>query len=171
MQLSGLLEKLKGLFTPAFLISTLTPLFCFIFVNVAIMAQFNTDVSVWLHDWVKLDATPKTIVSATIMLAVIIIGYLFSTLNLSLRQTLEGDNLPGWLRARLNRAETARFDGLLKELADVAEVRRQLKLNGQSWMTELQQARAKGKKETEVNNYTEEDEAHTALSGLYTTRG
>jgi hypothetical protein len=169
MQLSGLLEKLKGLFTPAFLISSLTPLFCFIFVNGAILAQFNRNINTWLSDWVKLDATPKTVVGAVAMLSVVIIGYLFSTLNLTLRQILEGDNLPNWFRSRLNHAETARFDALLEELTDVENLRRKLSDHGQSWMNELKAARDIGK-QTKKNNYSEKAQAHTYLSALYRKR-
>lgn len=146
MQLSGLLEKLRGLFTPAFLISSVTPLFCFILVNAAILGQFNDATGNWLHDFFLLETTPKTLLAAIIAIGLLVVAYVFSTLNLGLRQLLEGARLPKWLRSQLCSSETARLDALLRELQECQKARFQFSRQFPLWKKQLLDARALGAK-------------------------
>ena len=76
MQLSGLLEKLRGLFTPAFLISSVTPLFCFVLINGAILSSFNDSAEIWLKNYFLMDSTAKTTTAVTVRGAVLSIALL-----------------------------------------------------------------------------------------------
>ena len=109
MQLSGLLEKLKGLFTQAFLISSVTPLLCFVLVNGAILGRFSESVNEWVKNYFLLGTAEKTVRGAMLSIALLVVAYVFSTFNLGLREMLEGKHLPQWLVCRLQRTETERL--------------------------------------------------------------
>jgi hypothetical protein len=165
VQLSSLLEKLTGLFTPAFLISSVTPLFCFILVNAAILGQFNHTVSAWVQSYFLLGIAPKTVIAAIVSITLLVIAYVFSTLNLSLRQILEGEYLPTSVASRLRDSETARLNALLKEFRGFQKTRWQLSRQWRSWLEELQEARGKG---IALNtcNYPENSDVHASLANL-----
>ncbi len=144
MQLSGLLEKLKGLFTPSLLISSVMPLLCFILLNGAIAGQYSETVDAWLKSYLLLDATPKTIVAALASVGLLVLAYVFSTFNLALRETIEGRHLPGWLKAQLKLGETRRLDQLENRFNRTRRIRRQLPDLIDHWVDELKKAREKG---------------------------
>jgi hypothetical protein len=167
VQLSGLLEKLKGLFTPAFLLSSVAPLFCFILVNTAILGQFSPSVNQWARDYFVLGTTEKTVLAAIGSIALLVGAYVFSTLNLSLREKLEGVNLPEVLERRLRLAEQNRFNALETKFSEARRIRRQLKQKSEGWREKLQKARKEGTAlKPPKSEYPEGIEAHKALQNL-----
>lgn len=148
MQLSGLLEKLKGLFTAAFLISSVVPLFCSILINAAIVSQFSGAFQNWIETYLLAEATPKTLIAAIAAIALFVMAYVFSTLNLGLREILEGEKLPEWLRSRLCGTETARLDALLARLRAGQRDRFAFGDNAPKWQQRLVKARAQGAKKS-----------------------
>ena len=126
MDLSGLLEKLKSLFTPSFLISSVTPLFCFILFNGAIFGQYNHTVRKWVSDYYVSSAGSKTVTAAIISIVLLVIAYVFSTLNLFLLEILQGQHLPKWLEYRLRTGENARLDAVTQRWKQIRGVRRNL---------------------------------------------
>ena len=74
MQLSGLLEKLRGLFSPAFLLSSVTPLFCFLLVNGAILGAFNEHAKAWITDFFLADS--KSFTALTLLGGLLALGTL-----------------------------------------------------------------------------------------------
>jgi hypothetical protein len=165
MQLSGLLEKLKGLFTPAFLISSVTPLFCFVLVNGAILGRFSEAVDRSVQGYFLLDTAPKTVIAAIVSVALLVVAYVFSTLNLGLREILEGQRLPEWLRAQLCSSETARLDALLMQLRESQKTRFRFQRQAPSWVKKLRVARGAGVK-IGTCTYPEDCPAHAALAEL-----
>jgi hypothetical protein len=165
MQLSGLLEKLKGLFTPAFLISSVTPLFCFTLANAAILGQFSGTVDAWTHSYFVLETAPKSVIAAIVSIALLVIAYVFSTLNLGLREILEGEKLPEWLRSRLCGSETARLDALMTELHDSQKVRLQFSRQAFLWIKKLREARVQGAQKYTCA-YPGSSPAHVSLEEL-----
>ena len=166
MQLSGLLDKLRGFFTPAFLISAVLPLLCFILVNAAVLAQFNPAVDGWVNSYLANDLSGKTIVAAISSLALIVAAYILSTLNLTLRQILEGEKLRSkWIESWLLTSETARLDGLRQELNQERESQRVLLGDSPIWISTLQEAR-KNVKDPNTCKYSNHSDAHLALHAL-----
>jgi hypothetical protein len=126
MDLSGLLEKLKGLFTASFFISSVTPLFCFILFNGAILGQYNHTIRRWVSDYYVSSAASKTVTAAIISIVLVVIAYVFSTLNLFLLEILQGKHLPKWLEYRLRTGENARLDAVTQRWKEIRNVRRNL---------------------------------------------
>jgi len=160
MQLSGLLEKLRGLFTPAFLISSVTPLFCFILINGAILSLFSDSVETWLKDYFLIDSTAKTAAAVTVRgavlsIALLVLSYVFSTLNLGLREILEGKNLEKmklkWLRIRLQNAQMERLRLLEEEFNASRRLRRQLNTRSEEWKRTLWGSRKAGVEKDRIN--------------------
>jgi hypothetical protein len=167
VQLSGLLEKLKGLFTPAFLLSSVAPLFCFILVNAAILGQFSPSVNQWARDYFILGTTEKTVIAGIGSIALLVGAYVFSTLNLSLRQKLEGVKLPKALDRQLRLAETNRFNALEKRFSEARQTRRQLRQKSERWREQLRKARDEGvTRKRPKAKYPEETGTHRALENL-----
>lgn len=145
MELSGLLEKLKGLFTPAFLLSNVTPLFCFVLVNAAILGQFSPAVNQWVRDYFLLGTAQKTVIGAVVALLLLVAAYVFSTFNLLMREILEGGRLiPKALERRLRASETTRLNALEKQFDRTRATRRRLKRESTLWLAQLQSARQEG---------------------------
>src|SRR4051812_43298371 len=129
MQLSGLLEKLQGLFTPAFLVSTVTPLCGFVFINAAILGQYSKTVDTWVRDYVSLETLPKVSILGVTFVVLLIAAAVFSTFNLGLREILEGKHLLKRFRgteARFCKTETERLNALLNQYREIQKTRRQL---------------------------------------------
>jgi hypothetical protein len=169
MNLSGLLEKLKGLFTPSFLISSVTPLFCFILVNGAILGQYNHAVRTWVSDYYLSSSASKAVTGAILSIVLLVIAYIFSTLNLTLVESLQGKHLPKWLEYRLRAGETSRFDEATSKLKEIRKLRREFFVEAQSWIRTL---KARPSKEAEPGScdYHENHPAHVALERLLRTR-
>jgi hypothetical protein len=151
MQLNGLLEKLQALFSPAFLISSLTPVICFIIVNGTILGRFFPPVNAWLQNVFLLDSVPKTIFATVSIIIVLIAAYVFSTFNLILRETLQGKYLPRRIAEQLKQRETKRFDKLEKQLTRVKQITWGLRISSGPWKEELRQARDEGAKHRQCN--------------------
>jgi len=163
--LSTLLEKLRGFFTPAFLVATVTPLLCFILVNAAILAQFNPAVSEWAGTYLSNDVTGKVIGAALFALGLIVVAYFFSTLNLTLRLILEGEkSLPKCFRSRLLSGETARLDKLGEQFDSARNLQLTISKKSPSWADRLEKARQTPK--NRACEYKENDAAHVALEKL-----
>jgi hypothetical protein len=154
MQLSGLLEKLKGLFKAEFLISSVTPLFCFLLVNGVILGQFSEETNAWVKNYFLLDLAPQTVLAAIVSIALLVLAYVFSTFNLSLREILEGKNLPAWLTAWLKRAETERLNVLEAQFKGYRRIRRELIQQTPLWKVALRAARKQGTAKN-ICNYPE----------------
>jgi hypothetical protein len=149
MQLSGLLEKLQSLFSPAFLISSLAPVFCCIIVNGAILAHFFQPVGGWIEGVFLFDTVPKTVLAVVSVIIVLVFAYVFSTFNLAMREALEGKYLKylpktvsDWFTSR----QTERVQWLESCSEKIAQIRRNLRISSEQWKRQLQQARQAGAK-------------------------
>lgn len=167
MQLSGLLEKLKGLFTPAFLLSSVTPLFCFVLVNAAILGQFSPAINQWVRDYFVLGTTQKTVIAAVIAMGLLVAAYVFSTFNILMREKLEGVRLLPILDRRLRASETKRLEAIEERFDRARVTRRQLIKKSDPWLNGLRDARQKGSAaEPAQCTYPATDPVHTALNQL-----
>src|ERR1700736_4646489 len=169
MDLSVLLEKLKGLFTPSFLISSVTPLFCFILFNGAILGQYNHTVRKWVSDYYLSSSASKAVSGAILSILLLVIAYVFSTLNLFLLEILQGKHLPKWLEYSLRTGENARLDALTEQWQNARQLRRQLGPNADTWRRELQVARDQGSKLSECN-YGVDNNVYKSVEGLVQLR-
>ena len=181
MQLSGLLEKLKGLFSTALLISSVLPLFCFVLVNAAILTQYSETVRAWLQEFLVLDTGPKTVAAAFGSLGLLVLAYVFSTFNLSLREVLEGKQLQHlaeerarkhplrWVALLLEEGQVRRRDQLDAEFDELRHDRDELDKRRSVWEQDLIRAREVGVG-TERCGYTREHDAHKSLTRLFDKR-
>jgi|GEM_PF-5501896 hypothetical protein len=72
MQLSALLDKIRGVFTPAFLVANVLPLLCFSLVNGLILGQFSETAKGWMTSFVASDTPAKTLIG---MLSRFVLSY------------------------------------------------------------------------------------------------
>jgi len=165
MQLSGLIEKLQSLFTPAFLVSSVTPLFCFILFNGTFLAQYSDTVNGWVSDYFLTGTANKTIVGACLSVALLVAAYVFSTLNLTLREILEGRHLPKGLTDTLTTSETTRLSQLETQFTELKRDRRRLTRSVPAWEATLRLAVATDKNGKKAV-FTEDNATHRDIRAL-----
>lgn len=169
MPFSGLLEKLKGLFTPAFLIASATPLFCFILLNFLILSQCGDLAGDWVGKFLLADTAPKTAVGALIVLSFFVAAYVFSTLSQPLREMLEGEHLPKPLANRLLQSELARLASQEQDFSTARINRRQIRLRKELWLKALANARKQGSGMPKCD-YPDEASSHKKIENLESKR-
>jgi hypothetical protein len=151
MQLSGLIEKLQSLFSPSLLISSVTPLICFIIFNAALMGWYLPEVNGWVQAVFPVDGVQKTLWAVLFFMGILIAAYGLSSVGLPLREILEGRYLGLPLERRLRAVETARFAKLMRDLNQAAENVRQFREGSDGWDEQLREARSKGNMLSECN--------------------
>jgi hypothetical protein len=175
VQLSGLLEKLKGLFSTALLISSVLPLFCFVLVSAVILAQYSESANAWLQGFLVLDTAPKTAVAAFGSLGLLVLAYIFSTFNLGLREVLEGKHLKGhllkWATTLLEQGQIRRLGGLQGKVDTLRQTRYELMTQRLVWIEDLRKARLQGEGKDKVQCvYPANDATHAVLGALHSKR-
>ena len=158
-------KNYQSLFTPAFLVSSVTPLFCFILFNGTLLAQYSDTVNNWVSDYFLAGTANKTIVGACVSVALLVAAYVFSTLNLTLREILEGRHLPKSLTDTLTTSETNRLSKFETRFTELKRDRRSLTRNVPAWQAKLRVASAQGREKTSAA-FTEDNPTHRAIREL-----
>ena len=140
MQLSGLIEKLQGLFTRATLVANLVPTVFFFVINVAILGRYDKRVDTWIHSYASGDGLQKTLTGLLVGFALLVIAYVYSSLNLVLRQVLEGKYLPTLL-SPLTESEYRRRHDLKRRFDEAAKNKFAIEGDREKWARRMQTAR------------------------------
>lgn len=144
MQLSGLIEKLQSLFSPGLLISSVTPLICFIIFNGALLGCYFPEVNDWIQAVFPADGIQKAVWVVLFLIAILLAAYGFSSVGLPLREILEGRYLGPLLERRLKTAEQARFSKLIDAIGRASFNVWQIRNKSNEWEEYLLEARIKG---------------------------
>lgn len=92
--LGTLLEKLQSLFSKSFAVGSI-PLLAFLVLHSLMAYRVSAHVQKWFSYYLSLDTAHVAELSFLLLLLVVILSYVFSTLNVSLREALEGKHLFG----------------------------------------------------------------------------
>lgn len=141
--LGTLLEKLGTLLPKNFLIATFFPMLIFSSANAGMLYWTSASFRQWGGRILGLDTGKQALVGFGLLLALTVSAYIFSTLNLFLRQLLEGEYLGRALRGELIAGQQRRLDE--KEGVRKEDRRRRRELRrAEAWIPKLKDARVEG---------------------------
>jgi hypothetical protein len=146
--LTSVLDRLTTLLSKYFLIGYFVPVMVFGFFSGAIFYHNFT----WFREWAKpeISGTVKAFDAGAVLVALAIGAYLLSTINVFLREVLEGkhviERLPP-LEQRLRSRQEARLKSLQTEYAQARNEHGAILESKLSWQQELAESAAAGKKD------------------------
>lgn len=164
--LDTLLEKLSTLLPKNFIISAFFPVLLFSFLNGLLFYLTNESFRGRVTRFFDLDAGKQALFGFPVLIAIALIAYLFSMLNLSMRRALEGESLPGVLKKRLLVLQQAKLHLLDDDLDVYRQKWLDLKIKEDEWRTQLKKARARGNTKTATCSYSKAAPAARAIEGL-----
>jgi hypothetical protein len=164
--LGTLLEKLGGLLPKNFIIAGFFPVLVFAFLNGVMLYLFSEGFSRGLNKYLALDAGKQTLYGFTILIGVAFISYIFSTLNLFLREILEGRHLFGWLKMQMISEQRGKLDVLEERLRKAERRSHLLKRNSGGWINRLDEAYVEGNKQPVACAYSEPDQVSIEIKKL-----
>lgn len=130
--LGTLLDKLESLFSKGFVVSSM-PLLAFLFLNCLMAYRVSYHFQKWVGLFFALDATHVAVVSFGLLLIVVILSFVVSTLNVSLREFLEGKHLWEWLANALSQRYRDRLANVEEKLASARHNLRAIRANESDW--------------------------------------
>jgi hypothetical protein len=121
MSLTSLLDKIAGIFAKQFVIAAFLPTLIFAFVNGCLVrGGFR-----WLMSWFTPQSPGASALDAAVTSVALVVGaYLLSSVNVLLRETLEGKHFPRWLSDHFEASERGKYsliDKKYREARDEAE--------------------------------------------------
>ncbi len=146
--LGTLLEKLEPLLSKAFLISSFFPFLIFSFCNGMMLYLLSPGSREQIENYWKLESLQQGFVGFSVLIAIAVLAYAFSTLNLLMREMLEGKHFPKAIKHRLIERQQSRLNVLEDKIDQAKRTRRAIR-RGQAidnWVDKMQKARAKGNK-------------------------
>ena len=152
--LGALLEKLGGLLPKNFIISSFFPILIFAFLNSVMLYLFTESFRRGFDMYLALDAGRQTLYGFTILIGIAFVAYIFSTLNLFLREMLEGRHLFGWLKKRMVVEQQGKLDALEDRLKKSEKEAFLFKRDSDGWIKRLEEAYALGNKQKVKNEYS-----------------
>lgn len=169
MTLGTILEKLGSLLAKPFLFGSFIPILLFHLGNGALLYAQNASFRAWAdeHVWQGGDSPLRN--TTLVFLGLILVAYVFSTLNTRLREILEGE---GWwpsLAAAFVRRQRAVFDPLQAAYRAAHTELKGISENRNEWETELREARKESPKEIHCR-YSENSAAASAINELRRSR-
>jgi hypothetical protein len=129
--LGTLLDKLESLFSKAFVVGTI-PLLTFLLLNGAMLYVVSATFQNWIRDYLALDTARIAILSFALLMAVIVLSYVFSTLTAGLREVLEGAHLNAFIANCLSQRYRSNLADLEEKLRIARRSLRKIRLNRQS---------------------------------------
>lgn len=169
--LGTLLEKLGTLLPKNFLIAIFLPMLLFASANGAMLYWTSADFREWGQRVFAFDAGEQALVGFALLVALTLSAYIFSTLNLFLRQVLEGEYLGLQLKGRLIAGQQRRLDEKEKVRKDARKQRRKLRRVAEPWILKLKQARAEGEKKDALCDYPEGNSTSEKVAELSGKKG
>jgi hypothetical protein len=170
--LGTLLEKLGGLLPKNFIIASFFPMLVFAFLNGVMLYLFSEGFRSGFDKYLTLDAGKQTLYGFTLLIGVAFIAYIFSTLNLFLREMLEGQHLLAFLRLQTPMvSEKQRKLDTLEN--DLDKYRRQFFLlmqNSDSLIQSLTDARAVGNQQQVECKYSDQEPVSIDIKSLKAVR-
>ena len=166
--LGALLDKLGGLLPKNFIIASFFPMLIFAFLNGVMLYLFSGGFSRSFDRYLTLDAARQTFYGVVVLIGVAFVAYVFSTLNLFLRETLEGKHFLKLLRLQtpMVREQQRRLDELER---DLDKSRRQfflLRRDSDGWLKSLGEALKTGNEQSGPCEYTARGEVSKEIARL-----
>jgi hypothetical protein len=168
--LGTLLEKLGGLLPRNFIVASFFPVLVFAFLNGIMLYLFSEGFSRNFDKYFALDAGKQTLYGFTILIGVAFIAYIFSTLNLFLREMLEGQHLFGWLKKRMVSEQQGKLDTLDDRLKKSGQQVSLLKRDSEDWIKRLGDAYATGNEQKVECKYSDQARVSIDINGLKAVR-
>jgi hypothetical protein len=163
--LGTLLEKLGTLLPKNFLIATFFPMLLFVSANAAMLYATSGRFRQWTRGALALDTGKQALLGFGLLLGLTVSAYLFSTLNLFLRQLLEGEYLGRALRSGLIAGQQRRLDAMEKVRKEDRRRRRELR-GAVAWIPKLKDARTEGNGKTAQCSYPENSPVSKKVADL-----
>jgi hypothetical protein len=142
--LGTVLEKIQVLLSKNFVIASFFPMLIFWTLNAAMLFWTNETLRKWTEVHIRLEGAASAVYLATALGAIGVTAYIFSTLNLTLREVLEGQHWPPRVAQRMEALQRTRLDQLSQNIDSYRRQRRRLKYELPTWQEELRMARLKG---------------------------
>lgn len=141
--LGNLLEKLSSFFSRSFLVNCI-PLLFFAFLHTLTAYFANASFQGWVRLRVMPELGQASLVTFAALLALTIVAYVLSTLNLLMRQILEGRYLPDWIAAGLGQRHQDRLHKVERKLTQARRELGSLRTKGATWNEQLGEAMREG---------------------------
>jgi hypothetical protein len=141
--LGTLLDKLESLFSKTFVVGTI-PLLAFLVLNASLLYLVSAPFQSWIKVFFALDAARLAVVSFAVLMALVVLSYVFSTLTTGLREVLEGKHLNTFFANCLRERYRSRLADLEDQLTQARRSLRKIRQKRQSWQTEMAMARRAG---------------------------
>src|SRR2546423_9542025 len=168
--LGTLLEKLGGLLPKNFIIASFFPVLIFAFLNGVMLYLVSAGFSRGFDKYLALDAGRQTLYGFTILIGVAFLAYIFSTLNLFLREMLEGRHLFAWLKKRMVEDAQGKLDALEDNLKKSEKQVFLLKRDSDGWIERLENAYALGNEQMVECKYSDQGQVSKDIKGLKVVR-
>jgi hypothetical protein len=150
--LGTLLDKLESLFSKTFVVGTI-PLLGFLVLNGALLYIVSFTFQNWIKAYFALDTAHIAVLSFALLMALVVLSYVFSTLTTGLREILEGNHLSRFIANCLSQRYRAKLRDLEMQLSEARRALRKIRLKRQHWQVQMANARVKGT-DAKVCTYT-----------------
>lgn len=137
--LGTLLDKLGGLLPRSFIVSSFFPVLIFAILNGVMLYQFSASFRRAFEAYFALDASKQATYGVGVLIAISFVAYIFSTLNLYLRELLEGKHFAGFttLQTLMVAAKQRQLDALKDDLEKSKRQFFLLKKTSERWLERL----------------------------------
>jgi hypothetical protein len=167
--LGTLLEKLQSIFSRNFLLINFIPMLSFSVANGAMCYLVFENSRKWSQTFVGLGAGLQSLYGLFFLIGIAVLAYIFSTLNVTLREVLEGKYLPSSVAERLETEQRKMLSEVEAKYRDCRNVLRTLTRNSQIWEKDLREARTAGAK-LATCDYSVESDAQKRIFQLTALR-
>jgi len=170
--LGTLLDKLGGLLPRSFIVSSFFPVLIFATLNGAMLYRFSPSFKRVFEAYFALDASKQATYGVGILIAISFVAYIFSTLNLYLRELLEGKHFAGFttLQTLMVAEKQRQLDALKDSLERSKRQHFLLQKRYPEWFKRLEDAYRAANKPNVDNKYSAQSPVAIMISKLKTER-
>jgi len=136
----SILDKIGSIFSKAFVISTMLPVFAVFLINVSLLYISNARFRGWMQTQKPNTAWDSVSTLGCAILLLVTVGFVLSTVTPYLREWMEGQHFPLGLAGLLTRKHALHAASLRRELNQVREDRRKLGEDSPTWIRDVKSA-------------------------------
>jgi hypothetical protein len=140
----SILDKIGGIFSKAFVISTMLPVFAVFLINVSLLYISNARFRGWMQTQKPNTAWDSVSTVGCAILLLVTVGFVLSAVTPYLREIMQGQHFPVGLTGLLTRKHALHAASLHTELNKLREDRRKFGEDSATWMGDVQSIAANG---------------------------